>query len=791
MVEAFPVAYADRPHDAHWRPDTVTWAEICEWMKKPAKRKECGNYILATLETTEKVHKSGEGPCTDVHRDNRSVSRRSAVIPLDIDNPDDGFDLRVELVLTGVAYAMHTTHSSTPSEPRYRLLVRADRDMAPDEFVAAGQALATKLGIEQFDKGSFQATRFMYLPATRKPEWYDYWIGEGEPVVVDDLLADFDRDLSDKPIPKPNRTKRDPFELEDPIGAFNRAYEDWDLLIEAYELPYDKVSDDRYQLRGASSEAGMGPVSGVDGLVFSHHANDPAYGRACSAFDLVRLHWFGELDEAAKQGTPVNKLPSHIEMLAVASADKRVVSEIFNAMTSDFEPTGELDDLDDPDGESSDSPPHDTGWKSALRLTRQGRFQDDVRNWDLILEHDPVFNLLYFNVLTMSPEVSGHLPWRKVTPLHRTFDAVDMAKMRFYVEREYNFRPAKEFLDALVISKAGDRRISPVHDYLEQLVWDGVERVETCLPGAADTRYNRLVARKILTAAVARVYQPGIKWDHTLVLQGGEGLGKSTWVERMAHVGLPERRTYHYTLGRISDKDTLLAMHMSWIVVSDEGHSLRKADNDALKEFLTRNNDVFRMPYDRDTVVHPRQCVIWSTTNDDVFLRRQEGNRRFLMVRCLERFDIDAMTPDYVDQLWAEAVHMYKNGERLYLTDEESHLAELERDPFLEEDTTAGVLEEFLNTLVPMDWWGRSPESRRQWMEDRAQGFETEGDTLVDRTCSRQLWHEALGQRITPRKTDLLEITASLKSIGWVSAGPKHFPGYGTQTVFIRKDDIL
>lgn len=776
----FPVAYADKPNDAHWKNSTVTWEEILGWMAKPAKRKECGNYILATLERTSKVHAGAEEACVDVHRDNRSVARRSAVLALDIDQPETGFEVVVEMLLEPYTYVMHTTHSSTPSEPRYRLLVVTDRDMAPDEYVEATQALATRLGKDQFDTGSFQAARFMFKPAARKPEWFETWINDGEPVVVDELLLEYDRDLSELPMPKPGKNKRDPFTIDGPVGAFNRVYEDLDDLIESYQLPYEKIGDDRYSLEGTSSEAGFGPVSGAAGLFYSHHAGDPAYGQTCSAFDLVRLHWYGTEDESAKPGTPINKLPSYEAMLAQATKDPRVVQVMFGAIQEDFG-----DPIDDDDEEV------DHSWRGLIRTTNRGAFIDERGNWDIILKHDRVFNLLYFNELTMSPEVSGHLPWRRVTPLTRTFDGTDHVKMRAYVEREFRFRPPKEYLQDLVIEKAVDHRVSPIRDYLESLEWDGKARVERCLPGAADTRYNRLVARKILAAAVARVYEPGLKWDHTLVLHGGEGIGKSTWIERLAQVGLPERRTYHYTLGPINSKDTLLAMHMSWIVVSDEGHSLRKADNDALKEFLTRTHDVFRMPYDRDTVVHPRQCVIWSTTNDDTFLRRQEGNRRFLMVRCLERFDIDGMTPEYVDQIWAEAVTLYKAGERLWLTDEEALLASLERDPFLEEDTNMGVIENFLGTLVPEDWWEKSPESRQQWFEDRAAGFEAEGVGVVKRTCTRQLWHEALKQRIPPRRADLLEISASLKALGWVSSGHHHFPGYGTQTVFVPQEDLL
>src|SRR5690606_32381740 len=109
-------------------------------------------------------------------------------------------------------------------------------------------------------------------------------------------------------------------------------------------------------------------------------------------------------------------------MLAQASKDRRVVASIFDQITSDFDPVD--DDTDN-------------SWRSQLQLTRQGRFQDIISNWDLIRNNDPVFGLLYFNMLTMSPEISGDLPWRKVTPLNRTFDGIDHAEMRMYIERQY------------------------------------------------------------------------------------------------------------------------------------------------------------------------------------------------------------------------------------------------------------------------------------------------------------------------------------------------------------------
>lgn len=795
--EQYPIAYADRPNDYHWKQKSITWAELARMVRgQPARRKDCGNYILATLDRTEKVHAGIPGRCIDVHRDNRSVLRRSAILALDVDTPDEHFDVTVDLVLSGKAYLWHTTFSSTPAAPRYRLLVMVDRDMAPDEYVAATTALASRLGEHQFDSGSFQAARYMFKPGASDRSLYEFGEGEGEPVEVDVLLEEWDRDLSEAPMPAPSRFKRNPLEIEGVIGAFNREYVDLDDLIDAYALPYTRVSEDRYSFIGSASEAGMGPVLGAPGLFFSHHSTDPAYEQACSAFDLVRLHMFGDEDERAKPGTPINRLPSHELMLEVSTRDKRVVSRIFAEQTEDME-------IDPPASAGEDvgavgSPAPTSSWRSSLRLTNRGKFIDNIQNWDLIRENDPVFSVLRHNLMTEAVEVAGNwLPWRKVTGANRTFSGTDHIALRGYLERAYAFEPRTDKTRDMVLEKASRTPIVPVLDYLKSLAWDGVPRLETCLPGAEHNRYNAMVARKVLTSAVARMFKPGLKWDHTLVLQGGEGLGKSLWIDRMATVGQPgeDRVVYSSSLGNIASKDTLLAAHRSWIVVADEGHSLRKADNDALKEFLTKTHDVFRVPYGVDTKNYPRRFVVWSTTNDSTFLQRQEGNRRFLVVRCLERFDIQSMTPEWVDQVWAEAVELYNRGEQTWLLDDEADVARSEREPFVEEDSVAGVIEEFLNTLVPEGWETRSPDARLQWLSDYSAGFEKEGTHRVTSTCTHQIWYEVLrngrNRGSKPPRVELLEIGKSLRALGWVAVGNQHFPGLGSQTVYINGQGLL
>lgn len=730
----------------NWKAGLITWDEIKGWMANPANRKVCGNYVL--------------GAFRDGLRSNATAISRSS-ISMDADSPTKGFLAAVRDL--GVETIVHTTYSSAPDEPRYRVLILTDKDMHPDEYVHITERIMDRTGRENWDKGSREPARYMFKPSTQEPGWFTFKLFEGPPLDVEEWLADFDEDLSKLPMPGVNTGKRDPFEIEGTIGAFNRAYQDLADLVATYDLPYEPTGD-RWQLAGSRSVAGMGEVRA--GLFWSHHTTDPAYGQMCSAFDLVRLHRFGAMDLDAPPKTPVNRLPSHEAMLEVASKDIRVVKELVG---DDF-----MDEL------------RDESWKLKLSLTpRTGQIKDTIANWDIIRDNDEAFQGLRFNEFTMQVESDVDFPWRPLTRGGPTFTTVDLAALCHYIEREYSIRPSRTFIDEIVRTTAQRRHHNPVRGYLEKLTWDGRERMEVSLPGVNPTPYTRMVARKVLVAAVARIFEPGCKWDHTLVLAGDEGLGKTWWVERMA-------RGHMANLGPIHDKDTLLTMQRSWIMLADESYSLRKADADSLKEFLTRTYDVFRAPFERETIAHPRHCVIWSSTNDEVFLRRQAGNRRFLVVTCEERVDFDLYTDDYIAQIWAEAVAAYQAGERLYLDEEEGLVAASQREAHTEEDALAGTIQHYLDTLVPEDWETLSPASRFEWLTNRADDLVPPGTVQITEVCSTQIWREALGQYVPARRTDLLDITNSLKSIpGWAAVpGRKRLPHYGPQMVFRRVDAV-
>lgn len=761
------ITTAPKRDSRHWESGEITWDEFAGLMLTPASSKACGNYVLGRFKPTTVHHPGDKHPCTNLHRSKTAIQSRSA-LTLDVDYP--GADFREKVAALEVAHIIHTTFSSTEEEPRYRLIVPTSRELTPDEYHTAAAALMQQLGEEQFDRGSVQPERYMFLPSERRKGMFWYSVAAGPLANAEKLLEGFQADLSTLPLPRPNRTKRDPFAIEGTIGAFNRAYSDIALAIEDYNLPYEDAGAERWQLVGSSAAAGMGIVA--PGLVFSHHANDPAYGQTCSAFDLVRLHLFHIMDENSKPGTPINKLPSTLAMLDLASRDVRVVTELVGL---DF------------DQDMNDIAVATTGdWRLGLRRnSRTGKPTDDIVNWDLISNNDPSFTGLYFNELSLAIETSTDLPWRKLTAGRETFTSGDRSSLALYIERTYDIRPARSYLDDLVNDRALNHRINPVLEYLKGLKWDGVSRIETCLPGVTPTPFTRMAARKSLVAAVARMYQPGVKWDHMLVLYGPEGMGKSRWIDLMS-------RGYSVNLGRISDKDTLIAMQRAWIMTADEGHSLRKADFDAQKEFLTRTSDVFRMPYEREAQVHKRHMVIWGTTNDEVFLRRQEGNRRFLIVRCQQKANEETLLPEYIDQVWAEAVHLYHRGEQLWLAEEEDQMAAGEREDFTEEDALTGIIQEYVNTPVPDDWDNTSPLDRQMWFMNSRDELEAQGTRRIDEVCSVQIWVEAMGRRYGDHKrSDLLDINNALKQLpGWSALpGRRRSPGYGPQLIFRRNDE--
>ncbi len=752
-----------------WEATTLTWERLVDRAHHPEAVKDCGGYVAGRLKGT--ARRKGQ------------VEYRSAVT-LDADAASE--TLPAVVVGLGLRALVHSTFSHTRAHPRYRVIFPImGPGLSEEEYPRVARGLIEALGEAQFDPGSTQPERLMFWPATANPDEYEVVECQGETATAQDLLRDFGG-LGPTPDHMPG-SKRDPLGLPGVAGAFNRVY-DMARAVAEFHLPYDPVDGEpnRWHYTLAESEGGV--IVYPDGYVFSNHASDPAYGRALSMFDLVALHVFGGEDRAAgvPQSTAPADRPSIQRAMREFAARPEIVTELVAADFADV----------DGDEDGARGLPE---WILEFHLhPKTGKPLDDVHNWDILMRHDPVLRSLARNNMDLTTVTRRQFPWRTVEAgKDDALTNADRAQISAHLQRAYNMpRPAQEQLNGVIDMVAQDNAFHPVVDYLEGLEWDGVSRIETYLPGAADA-YTRRVAHLVAVQAVARALDPGVKVDNCLILTGRQGLGKSWFVETMA-------RGWTCTLGPIEGgglRDTVMAMTRSWITVADEGFAMKKADAEALKQFVTLTHDVIRLPYAREHVKLPRRQVIWGTTNDAVFLRAQEGNRRFLIVEVAEKLDFGKYSDEYVNQVWAEAVHIWKTSRdkyglkdnpELFLSSEEEAAAESVRSMATEEDSVGGLIQAYLDTLVPANWADMSPEERISWLRDEEQGI-VSGTHPIDVVCSLEIWEIALGrERGKHSRVDILQITNALKQLpGWFGPMPKptRLPFYGPQRVFARLDE--
>lgn len=752
-----------------WEAATLTWERLVDRAHNPKAVKDCGGYVAGRLKGT--ARRKGQ------------VEYRSAVT-LDADAASE--TLPAVVAGLGLRALVHSTYSHTRAHPRYRVIIPImGPGLSEEEYPRVARGLMEALGEAQFDPGSTQPERLMFWPATANPDEYEVVECDGATATAQGLLRDFGG-LQAAPDHKTG-PKRDPKELPGVAGAFNRVY-DMARAVAEFHLPYDPVDGepDRWHYTPAESEGGV--IVYPDGYVFSNHASDPAYGRALSMFDLVALHVYGGEDRAAgvPQSTAPADRPSIQRAMREFAARPEIVTEL---VAADFA------DVDGDEAGARGLPE----WVLEFHLhPKTGKPLDDVHNWDLLMRHDPVLRALARNEMDLTTVTRRQFPWRTVEAgKDDALTNADRAQISAHLQRAYNMpRPAQEQLNGVIDMVAQDNAFHPVVEYLEGLEWDGVSRIETYLPGAADA-YTRRVARLVAVQAVARALDPGVKVDNCLILTGRQGLGKSWFVETMA-------RGWTCTLGPIEGgglRDTVMAMTRSWVTVADEGFAMKKADAEALKQFVTLTHDVIRLPYAREHVKLPRRQVIWGTTNDAVFLRAQEGNRRFLIVEVAEKLDFGKYSDEYVNQVWAEAVHIWKTSKaqyglkdnpELFLSASEEAEAESVRSMATEEDSMTGLIQAYLDTLVPANWVEMSPEERISWLRDEEQGI-VSGTHPIDVVCSLEIWEIALGrERGKHSRVDILQITNALKQLpGWFGPMPKptRLPFYGPQRVFARMDE--
>jgi predicted P-loop ATPase len=322
-----------------------------------------------------------------------------------------------------------------------------------------------------------------------------------------------------------------------------------------------------------------------------------------------------------------------------------------------------------------------------------------LKNALLGLREDPrLSDMLAYDEFACQPVLRRELSAGEPLSTPRPLDDKDIADIQEYLQEVGLKTLGKEVLHQALESHARDFGFHPVRDYLELLTWDQVPRLPTWLPvyaGTALTDYEKAIGPLFLISMVARIYHPGCKADHMLVLEGPQGKLKSTLLDRLAEPWFSDDLP-----GEIGAKDTKLHLRGKWLIEVAEMHAFSKAEATQLKSFLSRREERYRRPYDRLEVTEPRQCVFAGTTNRAAYLRDETGNRRFWPVLAVERINVDAMYRDR-DQLLAEAVALFKAGAAWWPENElERALIKPQQDARYETDEWQERIAEYLKGVT-------------------------------------------------------------------------------------------
>ncbi|MDY5509507.1 virulence-associated E family protein [Dysosmobacter sp.] len=809
------IATARQKTSKRWRTQEITWEQLLDRLRKPLYTGETvREYKAMSKEDRDRAKEAAGGfvggALSCGQRKTEFVTERS-LLTLDADHGKKGAWKRVTAILD-FKMAVYSTHSHTEDAPRLRWIIPTDRPMTPDEYPAVARRVAEWLGIETMDPTTYEVARLMYWPTCSSDGTYVFRSQEGPVLRVRDVLdtygcGDAWRDSTLWPISRTENEIRlrsmrkagEPTEKPGMVGLFCRTFDvpsAIDAFLQDVYLPTDKP--DRYTFARGSTSAGA--ILYNDGaFLFSNHATDPCGGQSVNAFDLVRIHKFGDLDADTAADTPVTKRPSYAAMCRWAVT----LPEIKHQLVEERRASADAD-FGDMQGQGSEAPAAESGgkadedrdWESRLELNHKtGECEPTVNNALLILLHDPALKGTFgYDLFAEKPRLRGDVPWRPKgsvradTGRGTEWTDQDEAGLRWYLQLRWKYKSEKDLQNALELAMRANG-FHPVQEYLRGLTWDGVPRLETLFVdylGAEDTHLTRTITRKWFSAAVARVMRPGCKFDNCLVLCGPQNLGKSSFADVMS------RGWFQDSLVDMNGKDGYEALHGSWIIELAELASTKRSDVETVKTFLSKREDTYRPAYARRAATFPRQCVFFGTTNEAEWLKDRTGNRRFWPITVTRRMDRAALER-VADQVWAEAKVCWEKGETLWLDDPEleAELRETQGGSMVQ-DELEGLLGEYLDTPLPDNWDDLSPEARRDYIQGDLPGVDPSACTrLRDQVCITEIRVELLsedrrkfgGSDLTSRR--LANLMNNLP--GWEKERRKRrLPGYGPQWCYVR-----
>lgn len=775
-----------------WKNTKITWSALVQKLSEPVVTAETyKQFMHATKDEQSKIKDVGGfvgGFLTNGRRDKSNVLYRQ-LITLDIDFSHENFWWDFTM-LFDCAAVIHSTHKSCAEKPRHRLIIPLDREVSQEEYQAIARKVAGDLNIDLFDQSTFDVNRLMFWPSISSDVEYYFEYQDGPFLEADYILGLYNdwHDTSEWPtatdssdiIKQAIKKQEDPENKKGIVGLFCRTYTIQEAIATFLSDVYEPAGEDRYTYINGSTAAGL--IVYDDKFAYSHHGTDPAGGRLCNAFDLVRIHKYGHLDTGKEKNEQDKKSFKAMEEFATKDSrtKKHIAKEKLAEAKFEFAEEVELTEEE-----------QDNSWTSELTVNTKGEYENSANNLNIIFQFDPFLkNAFKLNTFDNKRYVTKTLPWRKIDDVEPLRD-VDYSGVRNYIECIYGIVSSQKVDDALAL-EIEKKKFHPIIEYIKSLQWDGVPRVNTLLIdyfGAEDNAYTRAAIRKILCAAVTRVFHPGTKFDTALILVGPQATYKSTFVKKLG------KNWFSDTFTTVQGKESFEQIQGAWLVEIAELSGLKKAEVETIKHYISKCEDSFRPAYGRTIETYKRQCVFFGTTNSKDFLRDPTGNRRFLPIDVRPEYATknvaQELTEEEVDQVWAEAYEMYKQGESLYMTGEEDIIAKIEQHKHSEQDERKGIIEEYLNAKYPDNWISMDLYDRRRWLEDP---LSQAGTIQKDFVCVAEIWCECLGKEKNDMSRyntrDINDILRSLPE--WeASTSTKNFSIYGKQKYYKRKDSLL
>ena len=786
-MDKYTLSVAGSSASLKWTTVKYTWSDFLERLNRDIRSTE-------TMRDFDRLDRTARANLKDVGgymagelsgaRRLKSAVLSRSMITLDVDYADSLFPVEFDTRFPGVAAVIYNTRSDREKSRRFRVVIPfAEEVQDAAQYEAAARKMAELLGIDLFDPTTFQAERMMYWQSLSSDQPKVFEVFEGEPISAEYLLSLYGdneewRDIRNWAFKSDQEKEtraivskamaQNPREKAGLVGAFCRAYS-VPAAIEKYLSDVYEIApgNDRYTYKAGHSVGGM--IVFDDLFCFSYHSTDPiSDGHAYNAYDLVRVHKFGHL----------GKEDSTKEMNKLVCADKECVKDMVT-------PDADLDDFDDyGDAVKSDSTEEVT--ELVWDLDGKGNKQVTVNNFVNAFKSDPLLNgLLAYDMLKETIVFTRPSFTAKGSKKGDLVNDTDISIIKGRIERMHGIYNDAKLNDAIE-QVSSDNAFHPIKLYLESLTWDGVPRIDTFLVdymGAEDNAYTREAFRKMLLAAVTRIYEPGRKFDTALVFYSEQGVGKSTLIQRLS------KGWFNDSLTNLSGKESYEAIQFAWLVELAELSALRKSDVEAVKNFISKREDTYRGAYARRVKTHKRQCVFFGSTNDDEFLKDATGNRRFFPVevkrtrktRLIFEPEFDAI----VDQLWAEAMEGYMLGEALTLSDEAEAIAGGTREEFTERTPIQGLIEEYLDRLFPADYEDRFLAQRLDFLNG---DLGEEGTETKNSFSLIELWTEALGRRkdeyTVVKARELSNAVKALK--GWKRDKQARQKIYGPQVIYRR-----